>query len=140
MYSQPNVHLVGRSESLTTLPAVLESGGKIMLIGEAFRDQPTSDVLPRRPKGDAVSFLGRPRRAYPTVRLLSQRYNAPVIPFACTRDSYRFEFTLRLGQRIEPAAPDVCQQMIAALESFILGHPAQYLWTLPDANDTTRRS
>ncbi|UCG33378.1 MAG: hypothetical protein JSU68_01860 [Phycisphaerales bacterium] len=136
MYGQPHVRLIGRSESLTKLPAILESGGKIVLVGEAFRDEPTSDVPPRRPKGDAVRFLGRAHRAYQTVRLLSQRYSAPVVPFACTREPWRFEFTLRFGQRIEPAAPDVSQQLIAALESFILAHPTQYLWTLPDALGT----
>jgi lauroyl/myristoyl acyltransferase len=140
MYGQPNVRLIGRHESLTKLPAVLESGGKIMLIGEAFRAEPTSDIRTRRAKGDPVRFLGRPRRAYQTVRLLGRRYHAPVIPFACTRDSYGFEFTLRLGRRIEPAAPDVSQRMIASLESFILTHPTQYLWTLADTNEAPRSS
>lgn len=140
MYRQHNVHVVGRYESLSKLPAVLESGGKIALMGEAFRDEPAPGARVRRAKGDPVNFLGQPRRAYQTVRLLSQRYCAPVIPFVCTRNSCLFEFTLRLRQRIEPAVPDVSQRMIASLESFILAHPTQYLWTLPDAKDTTKRN
>jgi lauroyl/myristoyl acyltransferase len=122
-YRQPNVCLIPRPGALSTLTAVLEAGGKIMIIAEQSRPGC---------KGDTVTFLGRERCIYQTVRVLSRRYHAPVLPFACFRTGVPFGFVLRCAEPVDPAVPDVSQRTLTALQSLILSHPEQYLWTLPD--------
>ena len=131
LYHQPHVRLISRRRSLVELPAVLEAGGKVMLVGHQPRaDDTGAETTLAGRKGDAVTFLGRRQQVHQTVRLLSQRYHAPVIVFGCFRNSDRFDFTLRLAGRLEPTAADLSQQTTSLLQSLILTHPEQYLWTL----------
>lgn len=120
----PCVKIVERSEAATIVPKLLQNGGTIFMIGEHAR-------LGR--KGVSVQWLGREIKAYRTIGLLSARYDAVVLPVACTRNRGPFSFNMQVGHPIDPAAsnldPDVIvQSTVASLASEVMRTPEQYLW------------
>lgn len=120
----PCVTIIERGEAARLVPKVLDGGGTIFTIGEHAR-------LGR--KGVDVKWLGREIKAYRTIGLLSARYDAVVLPVACTRKRGPFSFVMQMGQPIDPAAnhrdPDaIVRATIASLESAVMRIPEQYLW------------
>ncbi|HPF40807.1 MAG TPA: lysophospholipid acyltransferase family protein [Phycisphaerae bacterium] len=120
----PCIEIIERSEALSVVPRILRNGGTIFTIGEHTR---------YGRKGVPVRWLGRDIRAYRTIGLLAARYDAVVLPIACTRQSGPFSFDMRIEQSIDPRAlrqePDeIVRTMIASLETAVMRAPEQYLW------------
>ena len=113
------VRLIPRDRARTELPAVLERGGKVLLIGEHFRGDG---------RGDVVRFLGRRLRCHQTVRVLSRGFDAPVTVFSCHRNGTGSSFSLRADGTVPPGDADVSGSVMALLEDVVVRDPGQFLW------------
>lgn len=122
--SQPHVQVIERSVALDHVPAILEAGGVVMLVAEHERVSG---------RGVPVTFMGRLYDAYPTIGLLSKRYDAPVGVVTCRRIDGAFGFELALEGIVEPGEhgqPDgVVRSVLRTLEAGFARSPEQYLWS-----------
>ena len=124
----PGLHLVDKDIATRRMPGILEAGGNIMILGEHTRK-------PGRPR--VVEFLGQQQSCLPTIAILSQRYDALVVPFINKKiENARFRFRLEIDLPIDPrdfpeqdATTAITRAYMSALERFILETPDQYLWT-----------
>ncbi len=129
-----------------TQPAVRQRFGGLTLI-PAYAAGPRITTLLERggrllvPSGDDVGsagarlpFLGHTRPQRLTVARLAIRHRARVAVLCCFRADTPFRFSLVLGDVLPPPPPGTAAvawtaRILRSLESLILGHPAQYLWT-----------
>ncbi len=127
LYSQRWIKPIDRRSAAQALPAVLGSGGAVMMIGEH-----------QRPRGRAVStrFLGRTMNCYPTLGRLARWFDVPIGVFTCRRrGDDAFSFTLNLHATLEHHAAGsddaLVDQVMAALQQSVMTCPEQYHWAMP---------
>jgi len=134
----PGLRVIDSARAGTELPAILEAGGRVlMLAGPRGRTPLNPPARSNRgsDRGHAVSFLGRECRQPATIARLAHRHDAEIVVFACRRlDGPAFQFELSLVNRISAAsrprtAAATTRLYLEYLEQAIRDAPGQYLWT-----------
>jgi len=135
---------IPRRRSLRMIARVLRDGGGV---GFVLDQNTTAD------EGVFVQFFGRPACTMPGLAILSQRYQAPVVPIQFSRDDdlrhHRVTFFPELeweelSRDKEANIRHNTQRYTAAIESLIRQHPDQWLWvhrrwrTRPPADSPVR--
>jgi lauroyl/myristoyl acyltransferase len=127
LYSQRWIKPIDRRSAAQALPAVLGSGGAVMMVCEH-----------QRPSGRAVPapFLGRTLNCYPTLGRLARWFDVPIGVFTCRRrGDDGFSFTLNLHATLEHRAAGsddaLVRQVMAVLQQAVMTCPPQYDWSTP---------
>lgn len=122
-----SLRLLSAGRAATALPRLLDAGHRVVVLAEH-----------QRVKGPAIelSFLGRPHRCYPTIGLLAESCNVPVVVFSARRCRRPLRFILTIEDLIEPdrlpphdRPSAITHRYMAALQRIILRWPEQYFWT-----------
>jgi KDO2-lipid IV(A) lauroyltransferase len=118
--------ILDKNNDFDRIIEVLENGGYLA----ALADQDAG------PRGEFVSFFGRPASTFKSLALLSLRYDAPILVMGAARTAPCLWFRAYLEEEIDPreyvGLPDatrlITQRYTAALEAMIRRHPEQYFW------------
>lgn len=118
--------LIPMERAIERLSEILENGGAVALLADHEHQR----------RGIPVRFLGLPTHASRAVGLLAEHYEAIVVVAGVRRRNNAFSFEFVISDIFDPstwrneADPVlyVTRRYIAAMESIVLGDPAQYLW------------
>ncbi|MGL4550595.1 MAG: lysophospholipid acyltransferase family protein, partial [Gemmataceae bacterium] len=88
------------------------------------------------PRGEFVTFFGRPASTYKSLALLSLRHDAVILVLGAARVGPRIDYRVYLEDVIDPGEyadrPDavraITQRFTAGLEAMARRHPEQYFW------------
>lgn len=118
------IRIVDRAHAAREIPAVLQRGGAVLMVGEQSR---------RRGRGIPVRFLGADIQAYPTLERLARWHDVPVAVVTCCREPQPKRFTLAWHSTHEwrdgMTEGDLTRDMLASLERAVWMDPSQYLWS-----------